>query len=229
MGTRADSNGISLQLVDADNKAIEAPVFGAHAHLHGIARSEALKHTTLAEGESEGSEHWMTLLVVADTEERLHEIVSTSKAAQGSCETSCASHRVLVEIHVGNRRETLEGRTVIASGPILKFDPPEVNVVHVKVLPKDVVVTQRHPLVKEFEAQAPRFAKEFEGMTPLSARGIIAAADSLVKKAEAEAAAAVDAAVLAGVGEGSAAGAAANAADAAKAAKAAKAAGSPPK
>jgi hypothetical protein len=219
MGTRADSNGISLQLVDADNKAIEAPIFGAFAHLHGIDRSEALKHTTLAEGESEGSEHWMTLLAVADTQERLDAIVSTSAAPQGSCDTSCASLRVLVEVHVGDRRETFESRTVIASGPILKLDPPEVNVVHVKVLPENAIIKEGSLLGKEIGGQSP-LAIEFIGMKPLSARGIIAAADSLVKQAEAKAAAAVAAAELDGLAAGSAAGAAANAA---------KGAGSPTK
>lgn len=187
MGTTADINGISIQLVDKHNKAIEPPIFGPHAHLHGIPRSQALETTALAAGEQLGSEHWMTLLAVADTKERLDAIVNTSAAAQGSCNTSCASHRVLVEIHVGNRRETLEGRSVIASGPFVQLNPPKVNVTHVKVLPANTILTERHAA-----------AREFKGVSPFSADGIKAAAASLImaettaatEKAEAEAAAA---------------------------------------
>jgi hypothetical protein len=192
MGVRADVNGISVQFVDKNNVATEAPIFGRFAHLRGVDRSEVLRCDPLRPGESEGSEHWMTLLAVADSKERLDKIVSTSKAAEGSIDTSSASHRVMVEIHVGKRRETLEGRTVIASGPIVSFDPPEVNVVHVKVLPENAIVREGSPVGKEL-GRSP-IEKEFIGMKPLSARGILAVADSLHEAETARVTAAANAA-----------------------------------
>jgi hypothetical protein len=175
MGTTADINGISVQFVDKNNKATDPPIFGAFAHLHGIPRKQALRLKPLAAGEQKGSEHWMTLLAVADSQERLDELVSTSDALQGDCHTSCASHRVLIAIHVGDDDpQWLENRSVIASGPITKLDPPEVNVVHVKVLPENTVVTKRSPV-----------AKEFIGVSPFSAQGIKEAAASIFR-AEAE-------------------------------------------
>jgi hypothetical protein len=188
MGTTADINGISVQFVDKNNKATDPPIFGAFAHLHGIPRKQALRLKPLAAGEQKGSEHWMTLLAVADSQERLDELVSTSDALQGDCHTSCASHRVQIAIHVGdNEPQWLENRSVIASGPITKMNPPEVNVVHVKVLPKNAVVTKQSPV-----------AKEFIGSSPFSAQGIKAAAASIVKTeaaaAKAKAAAAATAA-----------------------------------
>jgi hypothetical protein len=179
MGTSADINGITLQFVNENNEPTEPPIFGRFAQLRGVDRSEALKYTTLAPGEDPGSEHWMTLVAVADTKERLNAIVNTATARTGSVNTSCASHRVLVAFHVGDRLQSFENRSVIASGPIVKMDPPEVNVVHVKVLPENVFVR------KVQEIAAPRrlpqeIAREFKGMSPLSATGVKAAAASLI-------------------------------------------------
>ena len=107
MGTSADINGITLQFVNEKNEPAEPPIYGRYAHIRGVERSEALKYTTLAEGEEPGSEHWMTLLAVADTPERLDAIVNTATARKGSVNTSAASHRVLVAFHVGDRLQVV--------------------------------------------------------------------------------------------------------------------------
>jgi hypothetical protein len=200
MGTSADINGISLQFVNELNEPIEAPIHGRYAHIRGVDRSEALKYTTLAPGEEPGSEHWMTLVAVADTPERLDAIVNTATARKGSVNTSAASHRVLVAYHVGDTLRSYENRSVIASGPIVKMDPPEVNVVHVKVLPLNAFVTQEQPEPESTPLpQVSQVARrkgqqqiltEFKGMSPLSAKGVIDAADSLKRQQTATAAAA---------------------------------------
>jgi hypothetical protein len=200
MGTSADINGISLQFVNEQNEPTEEPIFGRFAEIRGIERSEALKYTTLAPGEEPGSEHWMTLVAVADTKERLDAIVNTATARKGSVNTSAASHRVLVAFHVGDKLRSFENRSVIASGPIVKMDPPEVNVVHVKVLPENAVVrgVQPRPVTGPENEPAQRkgpqqIAKEFIGMSPLSATGVKAAAESLIAQEQKAAAAAATA------------------------------------
>jgi hypothetical protein len=201
MGTSADINGISLQFVNELNEPIEAPIHGRFAHIRGVDRSEALKYTTLAPGEEPGSEHWMTLVAVADTQERLDAIVGTATARKGSVNTSAASHRVLVAYHVGDTLRSVENRSVIASGPIVKMDPPEVNVVHVKVLPENAFASGAQPPEGGSETVPLRkgpqqIAKEFRGMSPLSATGVKEAAKSLIAQ-ETKAAAAAAAAAAA--------------------------------
>jgi hypothetical protein len=194
MGTSADANGITLQFVNENNEPTEPPIFGRFAQLRGVDRSEALKYTTLAPGEELGSEHWMTLVAVADTKERLDAIVSTATARNGSVNTSCASHRVLIAFHVGDRLQSFENRSVIASGPIVKMDPPEVNVVHVKVLPEHAFVAVPAPENAPLKKGPQQIAREFKGMSPLSATGVKAAAASLVAQETKAAAAAAAAA-----------------------------------
>jgi hypothetical protein len=204
MGTSADINGITLQFVNEKNEPAEPPIYGRYAHIRGVERSEALKYTPLAEGEEPGSEHWMTLLAVADTPERLDAIVNTATARKGSVNTSAASHRVLVAYHVGDRLRSFENRSVIASGPIVKLDPPEVNVVHVKVLPENAFVTQEPSPPQQQVSQVAlrkgpqQILSEFIGMSPLSAAGIKEAARSLI--AQETRAAAANAAPTAAVG-----------------------------
>ncbi len=191
MGKSADINGITLQFVNELNEPIDAPIHGRFAHIRGVDRSEALKYTTLAPGEEPGSEHWMTLVAVADTQERLDAIVDTATARKGSVNTSAASHRVLVAYHVGDTLRSVENRSVIASGPIVKMDPPEVNVVHVKVLPENAFARgEPAPETAPLRKGPQQIAREFRGMSPLSATGVKAAAASLIAQETAAAAAA---------------------------------------
>ena len=156
MGTRVDKSGISVQLYDENNQPAGRPLFGRHAELFGKLRRDVLKGHPPSQEESDhpGSEDWLTLVAVADTPERLKAIVGRSTRGKIP-NTSHSSRRVQVEVHVGNTRMSLGGRTTIASGPVVSIKPPRIDVVHVKVFAEGTAMDSKHPHIDEFDGGAP--------------------------------------------------------------------------
>jgi hypothetical protein len=155
MGTRKDESGVSVQLYDREGRPEGSPYFGKYVELMGRHQDDVVAAGTPRSAEEEkvrGSEDWLTLVAVADTPERLAAIVTGTSALKGDPHTSHSSRRVLVELHIGNVRETFANRITIASGPIVKVPPdPIINVVHLKVLAADSKMDESHRLFPEFK------------------------------------------------------------------------------
>jgi len=161
MGCRVDDSGISIQLYDYDGIPVGAPRHGKFAVFYGGPRPNdgAL---TQYEKAYPGSQDWLTMIAIADTQDKLNQILTEPDLpAPTSTHTSSASHRVLVKLDIGGQRETLRARTTISSGPIISLDPkrPIVHVVHVKVLPEGAELRPTHPLVEEFTMGAKFFKR----------------------------------------------------------------------
>jgi hypothetical protein len=145
-----------LQLYDDLNQPSGRPLFGRFAELYGDLRDEVVKggsQPSLEETDHPGSEDWLTLVAVADTEARLRKILDDTPVTRKIPNTSHSSRRVQVEVHVDSTRLSLGGRTVIASGPIVSVKPgsPRIDVVHVKVFDGDSKMDDDHPHVDEFD------------------------------------------------------------------------------
>lgn len=159
MGLRTDKSGISVQLYDEENQPDGAPHFGAFTELRSTARREVVQSSgklSAEENAATGSEDWLTLVAVADTKARLDAILDKTKVPKTLADTSAASRRVLVELHVGKVRKTLENRIVIASGPTVTKNkgPATLNVVHIKVLHEDAKMNRSNPLIDEFKGMS---------------------------------------------------------------------------
>ena len=156
MGTRVDKSGIAVQLYDDLNQPSGRPLFGRFAELYGELRDDVIKsgnEPSLEESKHPGSEDWLTLVAVADTEARLRKILDDTAVTRKIPNTSHSSRRVQVEVHVESTRLSLSGRTVIASGPIVSVKPgsPRIDVVHVKVFDHESQMDDDHPHVDEFD------------------------------------------------------------------------------
>lgn len=171
MGLMSDSAGISLQFYDANVEPSGGPVHGKFTYLCSVHRSTvptSAEPLTAAELQNPGSEDWLTVVAVADTEQRLLEIAPLASRAPTCALSSCASCRVMVHLYVGSmtRPQTFPSRTVIASGPVI-FVPkegepekkvPKVNVVHVKVFDPAVPMDSSHKMIHEFNGLASMLA-----------------------------------------------------------------------
>jgi hypothetical protein len=111
VGIEASSNGVFLKFMDANgNLDPSKPViFGKAARLRGKARPA---------GETEGSEDWLTDLLVAEDESGLNQLPQTS---EGLPYTSASSKKVSVHWQTtdakGNKTVSgLKGQTTIAVG-----------------------------------------------------------------------------------------------------------------
>ncbi len=159
MGTRVTESGVSVQFCDSRGKIEGPPVFSTYVRVLGQSRDKVFERTGVKETQEEhdfpGSQDWLTLVAIADSEERLNSLVSQSDLPVSDAQTSGASRRVQVELHVCGVRRTLQNRITIASGPVVSTNPPIMNVVHIKVLGEGTVMDPRHPLWEEFKAQFP--------------------------------------------------------------------------
>jgi hypothetical protein len=160
MGTIVDAAGISLQLYDDEGRPLGDPHFGKYALLAGLKRADIAraKPLTAAESNEPGSEDWLTLVAVADTEARLEQILrETAVRRHDASYSSAGSWRVLVEMHVGDMRARFENRVTIASGPFIvrPNEPILMSVTHVKVLAEDTVMDDKHRLFPEFKGAGP--------------------------------------------------------------------------
>jgi hypothetical protein len=162
MGCRATKDGISIQFVNQDGSPDGAPIHGRFAKLSGGKRDDVVGAGGLTPDETAfpGSEHWLTLIAVADTAKKLEAMVGGIKMTNP--DTSCSSRRAAVEVHIGEMRQSFRDRITIASGPFTKDEQGavRVDVVHVKVLPAGIVLSdleakdKNHPLVLEYRGSA---------------------------------------------------------------------------
>jgi hypothetical protein len=163
MGMKVTNNGISVQFCQKDGSPDGLPFYGRYAGLFGQVRSDVLSASGVGATQDEtmfqGSDDWLTLIAVADTPEKLDQILSeTARIPQTPADTSGSSRRAQVELHIGGVRQSFANRLTIASGPILQFKPPKIHVVHVKVLPEGILLGDLgadHPLVAEFIGNSP--------------------------------------------------------------------------
>lgn len=160
MGCSESKDGVSIQFYDANGEPDGAPFYGRYCRLFGSPRREvATDGLTPIEEANPGSEDWITLIGVADTQQKLAQIVSEWNGGCKPCYTSCSSHRVSLDIHLGGIRQQFKNRTTIASGPFasLEKDTFKINVVHVKVFPEGVQLEKlaTDDLHHEFKASSP--------------------------------------------------------------------------
>ena len=162
MGTIVTDNGISVQFCRRDGKPDGAPIYGRFAGLFGQPRDVVIGKpgapATQDEVKFPGSNDWLTLIAVADTKEKLDQILHESPIPQNPADTSGSSRRSQIDLHIGGVRQTFRNRIAIASGPILQFKPPKIHVVHVKVLAEGTELSElgaNHPLVAEFRGNSP--------------------------------------------------------------------------
>lgn len=139
MGIRAGDCGISIQFCQADGQPDGPPVHGRYIKLSGKPRQDVIKAgppETPDEKQFEGSEDWLTLIIVADTEEKLNAIAKHHGPVSPP-HTSHSSRRVCIETHIKRARRTYGDRITIASGPIVSLNPRNLRIdaVHVKALP----------------------------------------------------------------------------------------------
>jgi hypothetical protein len=166
MGTVLDDSGMTLQLYNTAGTPDGDPYFGRFVRIAGRKQDEITSTAPLTEDEKiePGSDDWLTLVAVADTQERLDDILNGAKVKAleplALSQSSHSSRRVLVEMHVRERRESFETRITIASGPLLSLDGQiKIKVAHVKVLAAGTKFDQNHPLFKEFRGGKPAFLK----------------------------------------------------------------------
>ncbi len=158
MGTKVTASGVSIQFCKDDGTPEGAPFYSRYVRLRGQLQSKVIAMSGRAANAEEekhpGSEDWLTLIAVADSPEKLDEILSETTVEASTAHTSGSSRRVCVELSIGGIRQSFKDRVTIASGPIVQFDPPIVHVVHVKVLAADTKMDDGHPLLDEFEGAA---------------------------------------------------------------------------
>src|ERR1700730_8078149 len=139
MGCRATDNGISIQFCKKNGAPDGAPFYGLYARLYGQRRELVLSSgggATPDEQKFKGSDDWLTLIAVADTPEKLAQIIHETTGPGTNPDQSLSRPRAQIELHLGGVRQSYKDRITIASGPIVRITPPPViDVVHVKVLP----------------------------------------------------------------------------------------------
>ena len=141
MGCTPDKTGITIQLVKNDGTPDGAPIFGPYAQFFGKQRPEMTPAAGATPDEIafQGSNDWLTLIAVADTQEKLEKILTGSTLT--TADTSGSSRRVQIVTDVGGVQNIYTDRITIASGPLLQLKPvPKVDVVHVKVLPAGTII-----------------------------------------------------------------------------------------
>jgi hypothetical protein len=167
MGCTGDSSGVSIQFYDANGAPSGAPIYGGFVKLCG----QPATPQTPEEIACQGSADWLTLIAVADSQDRLNNILKDIQHDPNGpvlqdAETSCSSRRVRIDMHIGRVRQTLKDRITIASGPVVSFPPnPKVHVVHVKVLAQGATMAPGKPLHDEFDGGAKALIKLF-GKSP---------------------------------------------------------------
>ena len=156
MGCKAAEDGISVQFYDDRGEPDGVPLYGRRALLFGsLQKNVTGGNPTDQEIEFPGSDDWLTVIGVADTQAKLDKIVEDWR---GGCppQTSCCSHRVTIDLRIGGVRQVFKDRITIASGPIVSLKKGEIkiDVVHVKVLAAGTKLSDlpaNHPLRTEFK------------------------------------------------------------------------------
>ena len=159
MGIKGSDCGISIQFCQNDGTPDGAPFYGRYTQLAGKARTDILSAglpETNDEKKFPGSDDWLTLIAVADTEEKLKNILHHSSVPVVPPHTSMSSRRVCIEIDIGGVRQTFANRVAITSGPIVNLTPDKLRIdaVHVKVLPPNTelaTVDGNSSFIQEFQ------------------------------------------------------------------------------
>src|ERR1035438_3098047 len=109
MGCTASDSGISLQFCNKDGSPDGHPIYGRYAVLFGLEQEKLLceKGSTPDEQRFKGSDDWLTIIAVADSPEKLQDIIDhTPPAVCVPAHTSGSSHRACIELHIGAIRKT---------------------------------------------------------------------------------------------------------------------------
>ena len=158
MCTKVTSAGVSVQFCHPDGAPDGPPFFSNHVRLRGRSREQVIRLSGIKANREEidnpGSDDWLTLIAIADSDKKLREILRASHVPDTEAHTSGSSRRVRIEMSVGGLRQSFTNRIVIASGPIISITPPKMHVVHVKILDGRAKMTARHPLIKEFKGNS---------------------------------------------------------------------------
>jgi hypothetical protein len=157
MGLTAHKDGISVQFCDANGDPNEPRIFGKAVALRGAPRAALTAANPLGDDEraKPGSDDWLTVVAVADTQDRLDALTANLGPGSGP-NTSAFSRRVEIRTHVGNSDPRTEsGRITLAEGDVLNAAEFKLEVHVLKVMAAGTVVDARHPLVDKFDKAQP--------------------------------------------------------------------------
>src|SRR5262249_52863404 len=107
MGTTVTKSGVSVQFCNRQGDIEGPPVFSTFVRILGRPHGEVTSgRETDEERIYSGSADWLTLIAIADSDERLGALVKESGVPVTEAQTSGSSRRVQVELHVGADRRT---------------------------------------------------------------------------------------------------------------------------
>jgi len=166
MGLTRHPDGITVMFCDDNGDLRPAEtVGGAFVELRGAHRSAVVTDSnplTSAELLEPGSDDWLTVVAVADSQERLDGLIADLGPGSGP-NTSAFSRRVEVRTHVGAGGPRIApGRITLAEGKVLDDAAKKLEVSVLKVMGAGAVVDNRHPLFDDFMK-----AKPFKTPVPL--------------------------------------------------------------
>lgn len=169
MGTKVTPNGVSIQFCRSDGSPDGEPLYSKWVVLRGRPQEEVTGNNPLSQEEIDhpGSEDWLTLIAVADSADKLEEILTATAVPHTTAHTSGSSRRVCVEMSMGGFRQSFDDRITIASGPIVDFKDPKMHVVHIKVLAGNTKMDDGHPLIEEFDGMAHVFTLANQARPPV--------------------------------------------------------------
>lgn len=141
MGTIASSSGVTLRILDK-NGVEQKTVFGKFAHLYS-------KQRPLNPGSPDpllGSQDWLTDVLIADTEAKLKAMKPTQNLAAA---TSQGSRLVLVRWNIETDQGQMDNCITLCDGTM---QGNHLLTDQIRVLPKNTVMDQHHPLFPAFAA-----------------------------------------------------------------------------
>lgn len=159
MGTRIlDGTHVSVTLFDGAGQPKGDPIETPFVAIHGTARNIVTGgHANLTPQERDlegGSEDWLTLIAVADTKERLEQLVDTHKSGLDEAPlSSAASLRVRVRVATAARTEAWDGAITIADG--VRHPDFRLDVQTILVLPSHAAIDARPDLKQKFDEMRP--------------------------------------------------------------------------
>src|SRR3954462_15798413 len=119
MGATQTDEVITIQFYKKDGQPDEQPIYGRYCQLYGKLRDDVIATTmgsTPDEAAHGGSDDWLTLVAVADSEEKLAAILTDSGDIDPcNPKPSLSSHRLAVKVDVGSVTRSMKGCTTIAS------------------------------------------------------------------------------------------------------------------
>ena len=155
MGTRKNPAGVILQFYDAVGNPSGPARHGQFVEFFGEPQSDVLTRTgPLGPGEHAGSDDWMTLVAVADTEAGLAQILGDWNGGTRIPNTSAASHRVKVAVNLKEFTETVTNRVTIASG-LIDHSAMTMDVLLIRVMGEATKMDDAHPMIEEFRKMGP--------------------------------------------------------------------------